>query len=95
MISLLNDMEQYLAFKALVLMIDSNAGIGFHNKDQGHPAYRLGATGQVGMGDSPDANALFKMLASFNKRLHGEGPDLSTWEKFCTYAVAAYDRKHR
>ena len=43
MISAPTDMEQYLIFEALVRAIETNSGIGFHNDDQGHPAYRAGA----------------------------------------------------
>ena len=43
-------------------MIETNSGIGFHNCDQGHPAYLLGADdGKVDPvmgGDSPEKNDL-------------------------------------
>ena len=94
MISEPNNMEQDLIFKALVHMIDTNSGTGFQNVDQGHPAYIRGAKGKVGGGDSPIQNVLFKLLNSFDRRFHEEGPDLSTWQKFCAFAVAAQSRQH-
>ena len=100
MISAPTDDEQYLIFKALVHMIETNSGEGFHNSDQGHPAYLLGANdGKVDRvmgGDSPEKNTLFKLLASFDQTYHGvvPNPDLSTWQKFCAFAVDAYNREH-
>ena len=94
MISAPTDDEQYLIFKALVHMIETNSGEGFHNSDQGHPAYLLGANdGKVDSvmgGDSPEQNDLFKLLASFDQEFHDAGPDLSTWQKFCAFAVKAH-----
>ena len=95
MISTPSDMEKYLIFKALVRMIETNTGIGFLNGDQGHPAYTLGAQGvvdPVAGGDSPENNRLFNLLASFDQEFHDGGPNLSTWEKFCTFAVDAFNR---
>ena len=97
MISKPTDDAKYLIFKALVRMIETNSGTGFLNGDQGHPAYALGAQGEidpVAGGDSPENNDLFKLLASFDQEFHDEGPDLSTWEKFCTFAIDAFNRSH-
>ena len=99
MISAPTDMEKYLIYTALVRAIETNSGIGFHNSDQGHPAYRAGAKDgdEVNRiwGDSPEENELFKLLLSFKELHKGEtGPDLSTWQKFCAFAVEAYDRAH-
>ena len=100
MIAAPTDDAKYLIFKVLVRMIKTNSGEGFHNSDQGHPAYRLGAIGKVDPvagGDSPEQNQLFKLLASFDQTFHGVGPnpDPSTWQKFCAFAVDAYDREHK
>ena len=99
MISNPTDDEKYLIFRALVLSIKTNSGDGFHNSDQGHPAYRAGAGGKdsANLGDSPEKNTLFKLLASFDEAYHGEAPnpDLSTWKKFCAFAVDAYDRERK
>ena len=95
MISNPTDMEKYLIFKALVRIIETNTGTGFLNEDQGHPAYTLGAQGKVDPvagGDSPEKNRLFKLIASFDQGFQDEGPDLSTWEKFCAFAVIAFNR---
>ena len=78
MISAPTEWEKHLIFEALVRMIKSNAGTGFHNDDQGHPAYTLGAKGEVDPvagGDSPEENTLFKLLASFDQTYHGVVPN--------------------
>ena len=100
MISAPTDMEKELIFEALVRAIETNSGIGFHNSDQGHPAYRAGAKdGDKAApiwGDSPEKNKLFKLLTSFDQEFleYETRPDLSTWQKFCAFAVEAYDRDH-
>ena len=86
-----------LMFRALVRMIDSNSGIGFHNLDQGHPAYGRGSQGIVDpekWGDGPEHNGLFQTLKRFDWKYHAEVQDLSTWEKFCAFALAAYHRRN-
>lgn len=96
MISNPTDDEKYLIFKALVRMIETNSGTGFLNEDQCHPAYTLGMHGEVNPvagGDSPEKNDLFKLLASFERTYHEAGPDLSTWPKFCTFAVESFKRE--
>lgn len=89
------DDEKYLIFKALIHSIKTSSGIGFINNDQGHPAYEAGAQGDASgkWGDSPDKNALFKLLASFDRSFHSEGPNISTWQAFCAYAVECYQSK--
>ena len=99
MISDPTDDEKYLIFSALIRMIKTSSGEGFLNDDQGHPAYTLGAQGTVDPvagGDSPEENTLFKLLASFDQTYHGvvPNPDLSTWQKFCAFAVDAHNREH-
>jgi hypothetical protein len=93
MISDPTDMQKYLIFKALARAIEQNWGMGFLNADQGHPAYVSGAKGDNSetWGDSPARNEFFKLLESFDDRFHKEGPDLSTWQKFCAFAVGAYN----
>ncbi len=98
MFSDLDTVDKSIIYKALVMMIEANSGIGFHNHDQGHPAYRLGADGKEGMGDGAEQNALFKMVAALSTELAENSdmkPSLSTWQKFCTFATEAYDRKHQ
>ncbi len=99
MISNPTDDEKYLIFRALARSIETNSGIGFQNADQGHPAYVVGAKGEefdsdrvATWGDGPEQNQLLKLLQSFDRSYHEDGPDLSTWQKFCSYAVAAYNR---
>ena len=100
MISAPTDMEKYLIFEALVRAIETNSGIGFHNEDQGHIAYRAGAKDgdevNQNLGDSPEENELFKLLRSFGQEFPEYEPsiDLSTWQKFCAFAVEAYGRDH-
>ena len=89
------DSEKHLIYRVLVHAINSNSGIGFsHNADQGHPFYRLGADGNMPADavDTPETSELFKLLVSFDSVFHEEIEDLSTWEKYCKFAVAAYDR---
>ena len=100
MFSDLGDVEKYLIYKALVMMIEANSGVGFHNSDQGHPAYRMGASDGMSdsntWGDGPEQNRLFKILVALNPEFLEDssiGPDLTTWQKFCTFATNSYDRK--
>jgi hypothetical protein len=88
----------YLGLKKLISI---NSGQGFHNADQGHPFYVTGAKGEVfGKGvDSPETNALFKMLKELSEDLKGLGYtnhvwwyDFSTWESFCKFAVESYEK---
>ena len=97
MLSDLSGVEKEIIYKALVHMIDSNTGTGFINDDQGHPAYILGASGSVDAGkwgDTPERNILFKLVSSLCEQLPGIEPDLSTWERFCSFATEAFNRKH-
>lgn len=91
--------QKWLIFKALADSIAANSGRGFHNADQGHPAYRAGAAGDNSkvlnsemLGDSPEQNELFVLLESFHPDFHARGPDLSTWQKFCSFATDAHDK---
>ena len=51
-------------YKALPHAVRTNSGIGFHNNDQGHPVYRVGARGKEfdHIGDSPADNVMFHLL---------------------------------
>ena len=70
MISAPTSDKNHLIFKAFVHMIATISGVGFHNGDQGYPAYLFGANdGKVDPvmgGDSPEKNGIFKLLASFD-----------------------------
>ena len=99
MFSDLGDAERHLIYKALVMMIEANSGVGFNNRDQGHPAYRTGAIDGASdsgtWGDGPEQNALFKLLVALSPEFLEDptvGPDLTTWQKFCAFATEAYDR---
>lgn len=81
------DRFEELVFRAIVEMIASNSGVGFHNCDQGHPAYRVGVDGGIGMGDGPGENRLFQLLQTFDQKYHQGVCDLSTWDSFCRLAV--------
>ena len=81
------DRFEEIVFRAIVEMIASNSGVGFHNCDQGHPAYRVRARGGIGMGDGPGENRLFQLLQTFDQKCHQEVCDLSTWDSFCKLAV--------
>lgn len=89
------DGDKYIIWTALVHAISSDSGIGFScNADQGHPVYRRGMEGEIvhDSADTPETSDLFKLLASFDPVFHEEYQDLSTWEKFCSFAVESHDR---
>jgi hypothetical protein len=87
-------MEGLLVYKALIRMVESNSGTGFHNSDQGHPDYAGPAQGtsmRLANSDGPDTNDLFKLLRDLSKEYGGEhGPRIATWEEFCQLAYNAY-----
>ncbi len=105
MIESLPNNAKYLVYEALIHAIDTNSGIGFHNADQGHPAYRVGADGKIdesAWGDSPDKNHLYRLLRELSMYFvkHEEerpssGPLILTWEDFCRRAIQAYEEKKR
>jgi len=62
--------QKQILFQALKRMIDSDAGIGFHNQDQGHPFYAVGAKdGSYPStdADGPDKNNLYKLLSELSR----------------------------
>jgi hypothetical protein len=91
--------ERYVLFTALLRMIKANDGTGFHNNDQGHPAYVVGKSGKYDydqLGDSPDRNALFQMMKTLSESLEGctdFAPEdfVTDWDSFCRLATAAYE----
>lgn len=86
--------EKHIIWRALVHAIESNSGIGFTcNNDQGHPAYVTAAEGEAmpDVADTPERSTLFNLLASFGPEFH-ETRDLSTWQKYCRFAVESYRR---
>ena len=87
------DRADAIMFEALVEMIKSNAGRGFHNTDQGHPAYGAGARGEVAHGDTPEQNDLFQVLQRFDREHHDSIRDLSTWQKFCRFAFEHFSMR--
>ena len=92
------DEEKDLIWHALVHAISSNSGIGFScNNDQGHTVYIGGMEGKIvpDSADTPDTSGLFKLLKSFDPVYHEEFQDLSTWEKFCRFAVESYRRANQ
>jgi len=94
MFSDLNVFQQLILYKALVYAVTTNSGIGFHNSDQGHPAYRRGRSGDVDFntwGDSPQNNELFQMVAALSSLLgQSAQPSIKTWEEFCVLATDSY-----
>lgn len=91
--------ERYVLYTALLRMVKANDGTGFHNNDQGHPAYRAGESGKHdydALGDSPERNTLFQMMRALSESLVDCGDfrasDFVTdWASFCRLAVAAYE----
>lgn len=87
-----SDIQKHFIWLYIKYGIKNNCGIGFANKDQGHPAY-VAPKSDGGMGDSPDENQVFKMLSVLDKQFRQEGePDLSTWEGFCNFAYESYKK---
>ena len=101
----LQDLE--LVYHGLVALVEKAEGFGFHNNDQGHPFYVVGARGSVweeegDVEDGPDKNRIFIMLKEVCGQLKTSGAeelvwfkDLSTWESFCKLAVKSYHEKRR
>lgn len=85
------------AEKKLLYLVASNSGYGFCNNDQGHPAYKIGQSGDFDFaqwGDSPECNILFKMMHSLSCDLQAAELDESSeisqyvycWADFCNFA---------
>jgi len=95
--------DRYVMYRALLHAIRSNLGYGFLNNDQGHPAYRLGPNDEYsdgGMGDSPEENALFKMMQELSASLKPSGEIreddmIVTWADFCHLAIDGYEKATR
>ena len=95
--------QKQFIFQALKMMIESNSGIGFHNKDQGHPFYAVGSTGEdypANDADGPNKNTLYKMLSELSRDFKAANEtgyvwwyDFSEWRNFCKFAYDAYSRK--
>jgi hypothetical protein len=96
MIETLAPIERVIVFKSLIHAIKTNSGIGFHNNDQGHPAYRMGIIGEIDLktwGDSPEQNTMFQLLSTLSAVLgESERPRIESWEEFCGFAVDSYDQ---
>jgi hypothetical protein len=77
MIETLTPHERVIVYKSLIHAIGTNSGIGFVNNDQGHPAYKLGATGEIdreAWGDAPEDNIMFHR--NMERFLHVRGREL-------------------
>ena len=96
-IGYVGDRTDEIVFQALVDMIASNTGVGFHNVDQGHPVYAVGsddAADAETWGDGPEHNGLFQTLQQFDHKYHATIQDLSSWQKFCAFAFKAYRQRN-
>lgn len=85
--------EQMMIYEALIHAIKTNSGIGFHNNNQGHPAYMAHEDGSTAkdMGDSPEANDLYKMLRSLTGELGDRAHvPIRSWVDFCRLASDGY-----
>ena len=95
--------ERYVLFTALLKMVKSADGTGFHNHDQGHPAYVAGRSGKhdfAALGDSPERNSLFQMMQALSESLSGctdfaHTDFVTDWAAFCRLATDAYEKKKR
>jgi hypothetical protein len=93
-----------LIYEGLLKLVTSNSGEGFHG-DQGHPAYRVGRSGDVDYeqwGDSPEHNRLFKVMHELSVSLNAaeeKNPTVTdyvfSWADFCRMATDAYDRQRK
>jgi len=102
----LSTSEQALIYRGLLILVKSNSGYGFHNHEQGSPAYAVGRDGTIDydtFGDSPSSNRLFKMMHELTLVLSKGDEDGSSeigewiycWADFCRLAYAAYEQhKH-
>jgi hypothetical protein len=95
--------EKQLIYRGLLCLVTSNSGYGFHNHDQGHPAYAVGQSGEFSYqqwGDAPDRNHLFQMMHSLSVELSAAEIDSSaeisdyvfSWADFCRLAYSAYEK---
>ncbi len=86
-----NFTQRYILFTSL-------SGLGFHNNDQGHPAYLIGCDEDTEFrdhGDSPERNELFKLVCELSESLEDctdFSPDdfITKWSEFCKMATNAY-----
>jgi hypothetical protein len=81
-----------LIYAALIHAVKTNSGIGFHNYDQGHPAYMAGAEdGSEKHGESREENKLYQMLVRLSEA-HGksQGAEVRNWREFCQLAYRAH-----
>jgi hypothetical protein len=92
--------ERYCIYRALLDSVQRNSATGFHNCDQGHPAYVMGRMGKSdynAWGDSPEHNRLYMMMKELAESLH-DCPDFRhdefvfSWKAFCRLATDAYER---
>ena len=95
--------ERKLLYLGLLALVNGNSGEGFHNGDQGHPAYGIGRDGKFdyeAWGDSPDHNKLFRLMHTLSVSLSEAEIDSSSeisdyvfcWADFCRLAYAAYEK---
>jgi hypothetical protein len=95
--------EKMMIYQGLLCLVKSNSGVGCCNNDQGHPAYKMGKEGKqdhATFGDSPERNALFKMMHGLSVELCQSDSDDSSeigdyiysWQDFCRIAYEAYER---
>lgn len=98
--------DKAVIYQGLLCLIRSNSGVGFCNRDQGHPAYAAGKNGKSdysSFGDSPDHNRLFKMMHELTAALSEGDLDgsseieerINTWSDFCRIAYEAYEKHKR
>ena len=99
----LDQIQKSLVYHGLKLIVEKGEGLGFHNRDRGHPAYAIPASGKTtddtDWGDGPDRNDLFKMLKSLSDDLRGTvfakevgWYDFTDWQKFCKFAVDCHNK---
>jgi len=95
---------RYELYTALLNMVKSDAGTGFHNHDKGHPAYTIGASdGSYDLqvwGDSPEHSHLYQMMKALSDSLADCGDfrhdeRVTDWQSFCRLALCSHEEHCR
>lgn len=94
-----NDGHLILLHRALKEFIEGGSGYGFHNHDMGHPAYVMGADGEIDFaawGDNPERNELYQLLKGIHEEMKSRKLNeeikyrFDSWQNFCKFAVKVY-----
>jgi len=94
-----NNIDWELVYRSLIESIRTNSGYGFHNANQGHTAYILGAiegepSHSAGHAEMPEKNSLYQTLKEIceNGNVPRDLPRIDNWKAFCELAVESHRR---